>query len=144
MGLDELVNNNSSKEQSSKSESKKKSKSKTKSETSSNDKTSVGGQKTLKRSSVSDKRPSKVHVKEDRSAIDCMDCGDCSKGTKAPVVGVAEDMEGNVDFGSLMICDNIFCDSSIFDVRDPPLEFDRMEIHEEIVDTTGGPGMSSW
>lgn len=138
MGLDELVDSKSKNSSSTNSNSKKKSKTKTKEEP------PKGGQKTLKRSRESDKRPSDVHVKEDRSVIDCMDCDDCRKGTKAPVIGIAEDVEGNVDFGSLMICDNIFCEESIFDVRNPPLEFNRMEVHEEIVKTTGGPGMNSW
>jgi len=138
MGLDELVNNNSNSTDSIKSKSKKKSKSKSKKET------PKGGQKTLKRSRVSDNRPSEVHVKKDRSVIDCMDCSNCRKGTKAPVVGVAEDVEGNVDFGSLMICDNIFCSESIFDLSNPPMGFNRLEVHEEIVEATGGPGMNSW
>lgn len=138
MGLDELVKDKGGDTSSTKSKTKKKSKSKKKKDK------PVGGQKTINRTKASDKRPSEVHVREDRSDIDCLNCKDCSRGTKAPVIGVAEDPEGRVDFGSLQFCDNIFCDDSIFHVEDPPLDFDRLKVHKEIVKATGGPGMGSW
>lgn len=144
MGLDELVNSKSDSGSSTNTKSKKQSKNKSKNKKQEGKNKPVGGQKTLRRSEVSDKRPSKVHVKEDRSVVDCLDCGKCSKGTKAPVVGVAKDTEGRVGFGSLMICDNIFCEDSIFDFEDPPLEFNRMDVHEQIVGATGGPGVGGW
>jgi len=126
MGLDELVNNNSSEE---KEKKKTESKSKNKEEDAHD-----GGQKTLRRTNIEDENvgPDSVEVKDEEYPVSPLQCKTCQNGMAAYLSGIATDRDGNPDHGALTRCTRVFCEDSIFNLEDPPLEFDRMEIFVEM------------
>lgn len=111
MGLDELVNNTAS------SDSKNK---KNKEDSDKIDKT------------VDDPGPDEVIVKQDDYPVKPIQCSECENSTAVWVSGIARDKHGDPTYGALVYCTRVFCDNSIFDVEDPPIEFDRLEMFKKM------------
>lgn len=133
MGLDELVNSNTSESG--------------KDEDEPSNKTGVSGQKTIKRTDtkVDDPGPDEVEVKQEEYPVSPLQCKECQNSMAVWVSGTSEDRDGDPSYGALSYCTRVFCDDSIFDIEDPPIEFDRLEVFVEMNERVeSGESINSW
>jgi len=137
MGLDELVNS-STEDKENKKESENKEEP---------DRERDVGQKTIRRTkdATDNPGPDEVSVAGDESPLSPLQCKECQNSMSVPVKGLARDEEGNPTYGALQRCTRVFCDKSIFNEENPPIEFDRLEIFKEMnSQTEESSSISSW
>lgn len=73
-----------------------------------------------------------VKVRDDNSPINALDCSSCENGVSIPVKGISAKGSWGGAYGSLDLCCNVFCESSIWMVDADFGEGDLLEVQQDM------------